>query len=73
MRLVREAFLESTSFENAIRLAVSIGGDSDTIAAITGGIAGAYYGVPENLREQALKYLSDDLTRSWTDFETVFS
>ena len=68
-----KAFLESTSFENAIRLAVSIGGDSDTIAAITGGIAGAYYGVPENLREQALKYLSDDLTRSWTDFETVFS
>ena len=64
---------ESMSFENAIRLAVSIGGDSDTIAAITGGIAGAYYGVPENLREQALKYLSDDLTRSWIDFETVFS
>ena len=40
------AFLESTSFEDAIRNAISIGGDSDTIAAITGGIAEAYYGIP---------------------------
>lgn len=38
-------FLESTDFESAIRLAVSIGGDSDTIAAITGSIAEAYYGI----------------------------
>jgi len=38
------AFLESTDFENAIRLAVSIGGDTDTIACITGGIAEAFYG-----------------------------
>lgn len=37
------AFLESTDFENAIRLAISIGGDSDTLACITGGIASAYY------------------------------
>jgi ADP-ribosylglycohydrolase len=37
------AFLESTDFENALRLAISIGGDSDTIACITGGIAAAYY------------------------------
>ena len=48
-----EAFLESTDFEDAIRNAVSIGGDSDTIAAITGSIAGAYYGVPTVLRLQA--------------------
>ena len=43
-----EAFLESESFEDAIRCAISIGGDSDTLAAITGPIAGAYYGIPSN-------------------------
>lgn len=51
------AFLESTGFVDAIRNAVSIGGDSDTIAAITGAIAEAHYGVPENVRERALRYL----------------
>ena len=52
-----EAFLESDSFEDAIRTAVSVGGDSDTIAAITGSIAEAYYGVPEEIRAQILSYL----------------
>ncbi len=47
-----EAFLESTSFEDAIRNAISIGGDSDTLAAITGGIAEAYYGVPDDIGTQ---------------------
>lgn len=51
------AFLESTSFEDAIRNAISIGGDSDTIAAIAGGIAEAYYGIPEKLKKQALPCL----------------
>ena len=49
-----EAFFESTGFEDAIRNAVSIGGDSDTIAAITGGMAEAYYGIPSAIREKAL-------------------
>ena len=44
-----EAFFESANFEDAIRNAVSIGGDSDTIAAITGSIAGVYYGVPSEI------------------------
>ncbi len=45
------AFLESKNFEDAIRLAVSMGGDSDTLACITGGIAEAYYGgVPEDMK-----------------------
>ena len=48
-----EAFFESTSFEDAIRNAISIGGDSDTVAAITGSVAGAYYGVPEEIYERA--------------------
>ena len=49
-----EAFFESTSFEDAIRNAISIGGDSDTLAAITGAIAESYYGVPTNIRKHAL-------------------
>ena len=56
------AFLESFGFVDAIRNAISIGGDSDTIAAITGSIAEAFYGVPEGVREKALPYL-DQLQR----------
>lgn len=56
-----QAFLESNSFEDAIRKAISIGGDSDTIAAITGSIAEAYYGVMDKLKEKALTYLDDEL------------
>ena len=52
-----EAFLESESFEDAIRNAISIGGDSDTLAAITGAIAEAYYGIPKKIKKQALSYL----------------
>jgi ADP-ribosylglycohydrolase len=55
------AYLESDGFENAIRLAVSLGGDSDTLTAITGSIAEAAYGVPEFIREQALARLPDTL------------
>ncbi len=50
-----EAFLESESFEDAIRNAISVGGDSDTLAAITGSIAEAFYGIPDDLREQAIR------------------
>lgn len=51
-------FLESTDFESAVRLAVSLGGDADTMGAITGGIAEAYYGgVPEHIRKEVLKRL----------------
>lgn len=67
-----KAFLESTDFENAIRLAVSLGGDSDTIAAITGSIAEAYYGVPDHLREQALNYLPGDLRDILEEFEATY-
>ena len=51
-----EVFFESVDFEDAIRNAISIGGDSDTIAAICGSIAGAYYGIPQELEEQTLTY-----------------
>lgn len=66
------AFLESTSFEDAIRNAVSIGGDSDTLAAITGGIAEAYYGIPTHLRTQALPFLDARLLPILEAFETMF-
>jgi ADP-ribosyl-[dinitrogen reductase] hydrolase len=64
-------FLESSSFEDAIRTAVSIGGDSDTLAAITGGIAEAFYGVPAALREKALTYLDGEqrgIFDEWEEF-----
>ncbi len=67
-----EAFLESRNFEDAVRNAVSLGGDSDTIAAIAGGIAGAYYGVPEKIRERALAYLDGRLLAILNSFEKRF-
>jgi type I restriction enzyme M protein len=66
------AFLESVSFEDAIRNAISIGGDSDTIAAITGGIAEAYYGMPAEIRERALAFLDGRLLKILSDFESHF-
>jgi len=52
------AFLESKDFEDAIRNAISLGGDSDTLACITGGIAEAFYdGVPTDIAKKALSYL----------------
>jgi ADP-ribosylglycohydrolase len=54
------AFLESKDFESAIRLAVSLGGDSDTIAAMTGAIAEAFYGsVPEWIADEIIKRLPE--------------
>lgn len=67
-----EAFFESTSFEDAIRNAISIGGDSDTIGAITGSIAGAYYGVPNDIRDKALSYLDDFQLETISEFEALW-
>lgn len=64
-----KAFFESTSFEDAIRNAISIGGDSDTLAAICGGVADAYYGIPEVIRKQALTFLDQNLTEILNSFE----
>lgn len=55
------AFLDSGSYEDAVRNAVSLGGDSDTIACIAGGIAEAYYGVPESIQKEAQHRLPPDL------------
>ena len=57
-------FLDSTDFEDAIRKAVSLGGDSDTLACITGGIAEAFYGgVPEAIAARVLALLPDSMVR----------
>ena len=64
-----EAFFESVDFEDAIRNAISIGGDSDTLAAITGGVAEAYYGVPEALSQAARGYLDARLLDILERFE----
>ena len=67
------AFLESTDFENAIRLAVSLGGDADTMGAITGGIAEAYYGgVPEHISKEVLKRLPDEFIEVMQRFYVKF-
>jgi len=56
------AFMESVDFEDAVRKAVSLGGDSDTIACIAGAVAGAFYGgVPGGIRARALAHLDDRL------------
>lgn len=68
-----EAFYESTDYEDAIRSAISIGGDSDTIGAIAGGIAGAYYGVPDSIREKAVTYLDPRLLEIMKAFENQYT
>ena len=67
-----QAFFESNSFEDAIRNAISIGGDSDTVAAICGGVAEAYYGIPSDLRKQAIKFLDEELLNLLIEFESKY-
>ncbi len=55
------AFYESEGFEDALRCAVSLGGDSDTVADITGGMAEAFYGIPEDIEKEAMKFLDDEM------------
>jgi len=62
------AFLESTGFEDAIRNAISLGGDSDTLACITGGIAQAFYGVPQGVIERVMEKLDENLKRVVQEF-----
>jgi ADP-ribosylglycohydrolase len=67
------AFLESDSFESAIRIAISLGGDSDTMACIAGSIAEPFYGgVPENLWARASSYLDDHLLKKVQEFRDQF-
>ena len=63
------AFLDSSDFENAIRLAVSLGGDSDTLACITGGIAEAFYGIPEDIERQVYDKLPGTFQKVIKEFK----
>lgn len=63
------AFFESDGFEDAIRNAISIGGDSDTIAAIAGSVAEAAYGVPEFIRAEVDRRLTTDIRAVFEAFE----
>ena len=65
------AFLDGENFEDVIRNAVGIGGDSDTIGAMAGSIAEVYYGVPYELEEKALSYLPEDLQGLCHAFRTI--
>lgn len=62
------AFLDSYDFEDAIRNAIAMGGDSGTIGAITGSIASAYYGIPDDLCSHAMKFLDDYLLNIYMRF-----
>ena len=64
--------LEAADFEDAIRNAISIGGDSDTIGCITGGIAEALFGIPEEMREKGMSYLPMELKHVVEEFEQKY-
>lgn len=67
------AFLESDDYESAIRLAISIGGDSDTVACITGGIAEAYYKeIPDWIIDNALRVLPTDVIKVIEEFSLKY-
>ena len=66
------AFLDSSDYEETVRLAISLGGDADTLACIAGGIAEAFYGgVPEKIAELAMARLDDRLRKSVLRFSEV--
>jgi len=67
-----KAFIESISFEDAIRNAISIGGDSDTLAAITGSLAEAYYGIPIDLKHKAFTFLNKELRGYYKEWDKFF-
>ena len=69
MPLVFAAFLESSDYEDAVRNAVSLGGDTDTIACITGSIAEAFYGVPESIAAEGRKRLPKNMLAVLERFE----
>jgi ADP-ribosylglycohydrolase len=66
------AFLDGKDFEDSIRNAISIGGDSDTIGCITGSIAEAFYGIPQDIREKGFAYLPKEFKAIVSEFESRF-
>lgn len=60
---------QASFFEDAIRLAISHGGDSDTIGAIVGSIAEARFGIPQDMKDKAMNYLPKNMTRIYQQFK----
>ena len=65
------AFLDGEDFEDVIRTAISLGGDTDTIGAMAGSIAEAFYGVPDQLKEECVRRLPGDLAEVLKQFEAT--
>lgn len=66
-----KSFFEGDSYEDVVRNAVSLGGDTDTIAAIAGAMAEAMYGIPEDIRCEGIKYIPEDMLKVLDRFENV--
>ena len=66
------AFLITNSYEEAIKKTISWGGDTDTMGAITGAIAGAFYGVPKAIAQKAISYLTEYLKQVLIDFTNIY-
>ena len=67
-----QCFFESEDYESAIRNVMYIGGDCDTLGAIVGAVAGAYYGIPEWIQEKALSMMPDYMVEDYEDFKTMY-
>ena len=67
-----ESFLEAEDFEDAIRNAISIGGDSDTIACMAGAVAAAYYGIPKDIRDVVMSYITGEVWNAFDRFTRVY-
>lgn len=67
-----QCFLESISYEDALRNAIAIGGDADTLGAIVGAIAEAFYGIPSYIRLSGMARLDKRLRKDVLDFATTF-
>ena len=63
------SFFEGESYEDVVRNAVSLGGDTDTIVAIAGAMADAMYGVPVGIFAKGVQYLEDDMSKVCSDFQ----
>ena len=61
-------FLDGEDYEDTVRNAVSLGGDGDTISAIAGSIAEAFYGIPDEIAEEGLKYLDEALLEYYYEY-----
>ena len=67
-----QCFFESDDYESAIRNVMYIGGDCDTLGAIVGAVAGAYYGIPEWIQAKALSMMPDYMVEDYNDFKAMY-